>query len=126
MPIWPPVMAGKNDDNKLHQHNLSCKGTGHLGGHIAIFHVCFGGCLAGHLGGCIAIFHVCFGGHQAGCCACVLPGEILYILSKLATMCALCSWHVYCLRQVIWWSDRNGQDLLTECTFMPLNKCVFM
>ena len=57
MPIWPPVMAGKNDDNKLHQDNLSCKWTGHLGshlgGHIPIFHVCFGGCLAGHLGGCL-------------------------------------------------------------------------
>ena len=51
MPTWPPVMVGKNDDNKLHQDNLSCKWTGHLGGHIAIFHVCFGGCLAGCLGG---------------------------------------------------------------------------
>ena len=42
MPIWPPVMAGKND-NKLYQGNLSCKGAGHIGGHIAIFHVYFGG-----------------------------------------------------------------------------------
>ena len=78
MPIWPPVMAGKNDNNKLHQDNLSCKGTGHLGGHIAIFHVCFGGCLAGH-------------------CACASSGEILHILPKLATMSALGSWHVHCL-----------------------------
>ena len=78
MPIWPPVMAGKNDDNKLHQDYLSCKGTGHLGGH-----------LAGHLGGCITIFHVCLGGHLAGHCACALPGEILYILPKLATMSVL-------------------------------------
>ena len=57
MPIWPPVMAGKNDDNKLHQDYLSCKGTGHLAG-----------CLPGCLGGCITIFHVCFGGYLAGCC----------------------------------------------------------
>ena len=56
MPIWPPVIAGKNDDNKLHQDNLSCKGAGHLGGCIAIFHVYFGGCLAGHLRGCIYIY----------------------------------------------------------------------
>ena len=103
MPIWPPVMAGKNDNNKLHQDNLSCKGNGCLGG-------------------CIAIFHVCFGGH----CACASPGEILYILSKLTTMSVLGSWHVYCLGWVIWWLDRNRQDLLTECTFMSLNKCVFM
>ena len=64
MPIWPPVMAGKNDDNKLHQANLSSKGAGCLGGHIAIFHVCFGGHLAGHLGGhlrgCIYIYiYIC-------------------------------------------------------------------
>ena len=55
MPIWPCVMAGKNDNNKLHQDYLSCKGTDHLGGclggHIAIFHVYFGG----HLGGCLPI-----------------------------------------------------------------------
>ena len=51
MPIWPPVMAVKNDDNKLYQGNLSCKGAGCIGGH-----------LAGHLGGHIAIFHIYFGG----------------------------------------------------------------
>ena len=67
MPIWPPVMAGKNNNNKLHQGNLSCKGAGHLGGFIAIFHVCFGGHLAGCLGSHIAIFHVCFGGCLPGC-----------------------------------------------------------
>ena len=70
MPIWLPVMAGKNDNNELHQNNLSCKGTGHLRWsprqHIAIFHVCFGGHMAGHLGGCIAICHVWFGGCLAG------------------------------------------------------------
>ena len=49
MPIWPPVMAGKNNDNELHQDNLSCKGTGCLGGRIAIFHVCFGGHLDSHI-----------------------------------------------------------------------------
>ena len=97
MPIWPCVMAGRNDDNKLHQDYLSCKGTGHL----TIFHVCFGGCLA-------------------GCCACALPGEILYILPKLATMSVLGSWHVYCLGWVIWWPDRNRQDPLTE----SVNKCL--
>ena len=88
MPIWPPVMAGKNDDNKLHQDYLSCKGTGHLGGH-----------LAGH-------------------CACALPGEILCILLKLATMSALGSWHVHCLGWVIWWLDRNKQGLLIESTYI--------
>ena len=35
MPIWPPVMAGKNDVNKLYQDYLGCKETGHLGGHLA-------------------------------------------------------------------------------------------
>ena len=127
-------MAGKNDDNELHQDIVICKGTGslggHLGDHIPIFHVSFNSHLAGHLGGClggcIAIFHVCFSGHLAGCCASALPGEILYILPKLATMSVLGSWHVYCLGWVIWWSDRNRQGLLTECTFMSLNKCVFM
>ena len=99
MPIWPPVMAGKNDDNKLHQDYPSGKGSGHLGGHIAIFHVCLGGCLA-------------------GCCACALPREILYILPKLATMSALGSWQVHCLGWVIWWSDRNRQGLLTESTYI--------
>ena len=49
MPIWPPVMAGKKDGNELHQDYLSCKGTGHLGGHITTCHVCFGGCLGGHI-----------------------------------------------------------------------------
>ena len=39
MPIWPPVMAGKNDINKLHQDYLGGKGTGHLGG-------CLAGCCA--------------------------------------------------------------------------------
>ena len=103
MPIWPHVMAGKND-NKLHQDYVSCKGTGCLGGHITIFHVCFSGhlagclgghiaifhvCFSGHLAGHITIFHACFGGHLAGCCACALPGEILYILPELATMSVL-------------------------------------
>ena len=123
-------MAGKNDNNELHQDIVICKGTGslggHLGGHIAIFHVSFNSHLAGHLVGRIAIFHVCLGGHLAGHCACASPGEILYILPKLATMSALGSWHVYCLGWVIWWLDRNRQGLLTECTFMSLNKCVFM
>ena len=127
MPIWPPVMAGKNDDNKLHQDYLSCKGTGHLGGHLAghlgghitIFHVCF----SGHLGGHITIFHVCFSGHLAGCCACASPGEILYILPKLATMSALGSWHVYCLGWVIWWLDRNRQGLLTEVYHIYMSSC---
>ena len=126
MPIWPPVMAGKSDDNKLHQDNLSCKGTGHLGGCIAIFHVCFDGHLAGHLGGHIAIFHVCFGGCLAGHCACVSSGEILHILPKLATMSALCSWQVHCLGWVIWWLDRNNQGLLMGslfiCVFCKINK----
>ena len=35
MPTWPPVMAGKNDVNNLHQDYLSGEGTGHLGGHLA-------------------------------------------------------------------------------------------
>ena len=56
MPTCHTVMGGKNDDNKLHQDYLSCKGTGRLGGHIAIFPVCFGG----HLGGHLAIFHSLF------------------------------------------------------------------
>ena len=30
----------------------------------------WGGHLAGHLGGHMAIFHVCSGGHLAGHCAC--------------------------------------------------------
>ena len=101
MSIWPPVMAGKNDGNKQHQNNLIYKGAGCLGGCVAIFHIYFGGCLAGH-------------------CACVSPGEILYILPKLATTSVLCSWHVHCLGWVIWWSDRNRQDLLTECIFYVL------
>ena len=122
MPIWPRVMAGKNDDNKLHQDNLSCKGTGHLGGHIAIFH----GLLGGRLGSHVVIFYVCFSGHLAGCCVCASPGEILNILPKLATMSALGSWHVHCLGWVTWWSDRNRQGLLTGCVFMSLNKCIFM
>ena len=105
-------MAGRNDDNKLHQDYLSGKGTGHLGGH-----------LAGDLGGHIAVFHVCFGGHLAGCCACASPGEILYILPKLATMFALGSWHVHCLGQVIWWSDRNKQGLLIESTYIYMSSC---
>ena len=111
-------------------------------GYIVVYHVCFGGCLAGCLsiepitscsGGClhwwtghVVVYHVCFGGHLACHCACASSGEILHILPKLATMSALGSWHVYCLGWVIWWSDRNRQDLLTECTFMSLNKCVFM
>ena len=78
------------------------------------------------LSGHIVTFYVCFGGHLTGCCACASPGKILYILPKLATMSALGSWHVYCLGWVIWWSDRNKQGLLTECTFMSLNKRVFM
>ena len=121
MPIWPPVMARKNDNNKLYQDYLSCKGTGHLaghlGGHITIFHVCLGGCLhwwTGH----IVVYHVCLGGYLAGHCACASPGEILYILPKLATMSALGSWHVYCLGQVIWWPDRNRQGLLTKSTYI--------
>ena len=124
MPIWPPVMAGKSNDNKQYQgdwlHGWSpfiysgimnwlhdmlfvfrCKVTGHLGGHLVICCVSFGGCLA-------------------GCCACASPGEILYMLPKLATMSALCSWHVHCLGQVIWWSDRNRQGLLTESIYMCL------
>ena len=56
MPTCHTVMGGKNDDNKLHQDYLSCKGIGHLdgclGGHIAIFTVYFGGRLA--------IFHSLF------------------------------------------------------------------
>ena len=53
--------------------------------------------------------------------------EILYILPKLATMSALCSWHVHCLGQVIRWSDRNRQGLLTRvficiCVFCRMNK----
>ena len=63
-------------------------------------------------------FHVCFSGCLAGCCACASPGEILYILPKLATMSVLCSWHVHCLGQVIWWSDRNRQGLLTESIYV--------
>ena len=59
-------------------------------------------------------FMFIFGGHLTGCCACVSPGEILHILPKLATMSAHCSWYVHCLGQVIWWLDRNRQDLLTE------------
>ena len=59
MPIWSPVMAGSNDVNNLHQDYLSGKGTGHLGG-----------CLAGCLGGHIAVFRVCFGSCLAGHCAC--------------------------------------------------------
>ena len=62
MPIWPPVMAGKNDINKLQQDYLSGEGTGHLGGH-----------LAGHL----TVFHVCFHGHLAGHCACA---SYIYLL----------------------------------------------
>ena len=69
--------------------------------HIVLFHVCFGGCLASH-------------------CPCVSPGQILYILPKLATMSALCSWHVHCLGWVIWWLDRNRQGLLTESIYMCL------
>ena len=37
-----------------------CQSDQSLSGHIVIFYVCFGGCLAGH-------------------CACASPGEILYI-----------------------------------------------
>ena len=66
------------------------------------------------------IFMFCWGGCLAGHCACVSPGEILYILPKLATMSALCSWQVHCLGQVIWWLDRNKQGLLTE----SVNKCI--
>ena len=47
-------------------------------------------------------------------------GGILHILPKLATMSALCSWHVHCLGWVIWWSDRNRQNLLTE----SVNECI--
>ena len=83
MPIWPPVMAGKNDDNKLHQDYLSCKGTGHLGGH-----------LADHLGGCITIFHVCLGGHLAGHCACALPGGDLVHTTKVSHH--VCTWFLAC------------------------------
>ena len=68
----------------------------------------------GHLGGCLAIFHVYFGGCLAGHCVFASPEEILYILPKLATMSALCSWHVHCLGWVLWWSDRNRQGLLTK------------
>ena len=49
-------MAGKNDDNELHQ-DIICKGTGSLGGHITIFHVSFNSHLGGHLGGHV-IFYV--------------------------------------------------------------------
>ena len=62
MPIWPPVMAGKNNFNKLHQDYLSGEGTGHLGGHLA---------------GCLAVFHVCFHSRLAGCCACA---SYIYLL----------------------------------------------
>ena len=78
------------------------------------------------LSGHFVTFYVCFGGHLAGHCACVLPGEILYILPKLATMSALCSWHDCCLGWVIWWLDRNNQGLLTGslfiCVFCKINK----
>ena len=126
MPIQPHVMAGENDNNKLHQDHFSYKGTGHLGGHIAIFHVNFGGHLAGHLDGHITIFYVCFGGRLAGCCACASPGEILYILPKLATMSALGSWHVHCLGWVIWWSDRNKQGLLTESMYIYIYIYIYL
>ena len=73
------------------------------------------GCLGGHL----AIFHVYFGGHLAGCCACALPEGILHILPKLATMSALCSWYVHGpWPWVIWWLDRNRQDLLTGVIYI--------
>ena len=78
------------------------------------------------LSGRVVNFCVCFGGCLAGCCACASPGDTLYILSKLATMSVLCSWYVHCLGQVIWWSDRNRQGLLTEYIFMSLNECIFM
>ena len=66
------------------------------------------------------MFYVYFVGHLACCCACTLLGKILHILPKLATMSAYCSWHVHCLGWVIWWSDRNRQDLLTECILCVL------
>ena len=40
---------------------------GRMSGHLAIFHVGFGGHLAGCLGGHVAISHVYFGGCLGGC-----------------------------------------------------------
>ena len=68
----------------------------------------------------IIVYYVCFGGRLAGCCACVSPEKILHMLPKLATMSALCSWHVHCLGQVIWWLDRNRQGLLTGSSYACL------
>ena len=53
-------------------------------------------------------------------CLCITR-EILYILPKLATMSVLCSWHVHCLGRVIWWSDRNRQDLLSMSILMNMS-----
>ena len=124
MPIWPPVMAGKNDNNKLYQGDWSCGWSPFINcgilnwSHDMLFCLFYRFKVTGHLGGHLAIFHVYFGGHLAGCCACASLGEILYILPKLATMSTLCSWHVHCLGWVIWWSDRNRQGLLTESIYI--------
>ena len=75
-----------------------------LPGWSPVHYVCITSCSGGHLHwwtGCVVVYHVCFGGCLAGHCTCALPGEILYMLPKLATMSALCPWHVHCLGWVI-------------------------
>ena len=70
--------------------------------------------------GCFVTFYVCFSGCLADHCACVSPGEILYILPKLATM--LCSWHVIALVAKPW-RDRD-QDIIDSGCLADHCACV--